>query len=888
MWPGFDELRQLKHSKEEQNNSKKRKSFNKNDKTAPKRRRRSLFSPSSSSQEKTETSCFVGRPSHNTNEIKISDFSSDDEKDQCQSNVRTGVIKLTQDQLNTSSKNAKKCMKPASLSNSKSTSINKLQILQKGQVIRPAVHLEKDDSIIKWSDSDSECDGPKETLKVSEDVVIEKEHIELFDSPFKTKDKGLASICQQDGSQTLIEDCTPSPQPQMNVKTEQISQNNLVEGEFVPKYVDSSKKRRLKDIKGGLVEQLRKVASRERSNVVFWKHSSNEEKCSVTVSSPKRDEPKLILKVIEIKNDFCLSILKCCTLGGTFKHVHIILPENLVAEDKIEKHNILQIFPPYRNIRVEGIKHNVLLCAYFVKVVANSTEQLGMIDEIEAFEIPTPETQESSVDSSATNSSMSRSQVVSYIGTEFYKCSLSLPVTFSASVIKSNLIASMSLPKFPTNSDESIIDFMKKMCQEGARKEQFELMLILKDGNSQIAILTKHIEDDQVKELCHLSEAKGESLIFQNFFLKGIKNITQSPSLHSVLKNLELTAREKFFGDMCFVFTGFDESVIQLHEAGVNSTCKSSDVYNDILPTNLYQRVSFYACCLCIIPGINSEKPSSACGFSLFFIKNDQEENWKNFAFGSKNSSAIFFIEKLPSCYVPKFIINRFLERNRIFSLQDILVNTRTKRLLLDKLSRVCLVKSAEDEGTCNTGDIAPYSFAATKEIKMKTLDERNTLLPLNKLSLDCEENTLVSVEGIISGIIEDSAMFWTVCGNCGLEANKPVIQQVFYCHSCRQNAKSHFHVQLEITLQYDDIPDAEIIVKLLESTVFEYLPMEISDSFDGYDTECIFGRTFGKKLCYVSSLKKQYDAQKGHVSIISICLKEVIVAEGIENFIEI
>ena len=887
MWPMFDEMRKCEHSKEQQSKSKKRKSFHRNDKASIQRRKRSLFSTSHLSNEAaTVSSPFVAS---RTCDIQIiGEFSSDDEEDHCLPEGNSGSRnKSTQDKHDSFGKRARDTKKLASLSNSKCAPLSKSQRSSTKATFISTTKQEENTSIIKWSDSDSEHEILDTNKEISTDIDTEQDPIGVFESPVRTLIKLPRTVRQQDDSPVSNEDCKlPTP---LDIKQEDLKQEESKESHPIPKLIDSSKKRRYKDIKGGLVELYRKVAARERSNMAFWKHSLIVDKSEMDASIPNEDKFGLCLRVTCLENDLSLSVLKCCKLRNSSSTVYMLLPINTITEHKIEENDILEVFPPFRKIIVKSIQHPVLLCAYFLKVVSHTPEMFHTSQRSSEFDKTENDTQESQFNFSDNNSGNFVS-CADNIETMFYKCSLSQPVTFTAIVIKSNLTIRKSQQRFQSNCDESIIDHVKSMCKKGKMENSFELLLILKDENDQIAFLTLLLKDDNAKELCHFAEMKHNLLVFHHFILQDIASISYNPTVLSVIKSLKADANCNFLGDVCYMFSDSEESAISLGTSKISTVSKLSESYQSLSTPSQYQRVSFYGHCLCIIPGIYDENSSSTSTFSFFAVKVeiDYQEDLTQVTNSSKNdNSLIVCIEKLPTCYIPEFVKKGLLDRGKVFFFQDLLECLETKCIILDKLSRLCLVQSENDDEMYSIDDSVLYGTKQLSKEVLNSLCKNNFMLNVKKISLGCETDTVVIVEGTISGIIDDSALFWTVCGKCGLETNEPVIQSMFFCHHCREHVKSIFHVQLEVKLDCKDIPGVGVTVKLLEKTVFEYLPMDISDDFNGYDTECIIGKRFGKKLCYILYLRNQFDPKTGQNSITSINLKEVIATEDVLNYLK-
>ena len=889
MFSRFDEMGQRSLSNELQRKAKKRKSYQKNGKSSSKRRRNSLFSASHLSKEVAagSSSSFLASSKHDTH--AIGQFSTDDEEDNNPLEQKRDFRSIpTKTILKSCEKQPKQPQKRASSSSSRHGGLNKPR-QSHTTTFRSVVKPDDSTSLIKWSDSDSEQHS--DSTDFPREAATEKDCIGVFESPVKALGMHSSSIVDIDSFPDLVENCKLSSQ--LDIKEEKPKQEGPKEDSFIPKLTDSSKKRRFKDVKDGMVEQYRKVVSRERSDLAFWKHSLNANKDEAAVCPIRKDKSKLTFRVEDIKNDFSLTVLKCCKLREDFSTVYIILPIDAIVGYRIEKDDLLELYAPFRKVTVEGIPQPVLICAYFLKVV-NSSSEFNISQECcesEKTDIDSSASQEVFVSANSVNSTKcvnENSQAQQSILTSFSECSLSQPVNFSATVINSSLTIRRNPSMFHTNRDESVVDCVKKGIKEARPEKHFEFFLVLKDKAGHAGLLELVLKDYRTRELCHLFEANRKRFLFKQFFLSDIRSLSFNQTVLSVLRTLK--PEDSFVEDMCYVFSESEGSDISMFETYESLTIKSSEKPQSSLPSNYCQRVSFYAYCICIVPGIHIEKPSSASNFCMFAVKSNidyQEGSPQSVLSGKIDKSIPLYIEKLPTCYIPDFVSNCFLERGKIFLFQDLLEICGTKKFLLDKLSKVCLVQSESDTKVVSTDCTFLHGIEIVGKELLDALVKESFMCNISNLSLVSEIRTVVFIEGTISGMNDDSAVFWTVCENCGLEAKELVTKATFLCSTCGKLVKSNFHVQLEVYLNCEDMPGVQITVKLLEKTIFKYLPLDISDNFNGYDTECIIGKKLGKKLCYVESLVN-FDTDTEQRSITSVNLKEVTVAEDIINYLNL
>jgi len=887
----FDEMRRLGQASEQQRKVKRRKSYQKNGKSSSKRRRSSLFSVSHLSKEVTagSSSPFLASSKHDTH--AIGQFSTDDEEDNCPLKQTRDYRNIPAKKICTSfEKQPKELEKRVSSSCSKEGGWNKSRQSCNKATFSSIMKPDDNASLIKWSDSDSEQHSDSKSFP--REAATEQDCIGVFESPVKALGMHSPNIVDIDSFPDSLENYKLSSQ--LEIKEEKPKQKGPKEGSFIPKLTDSSKKRRFKDVKGGMVELYKKVVSRERSDIAFWKHSLNADKDEIAVCPIREDKSKLVLRVEDIAIDFSLTVLKCSKLRDNFSTVYIILPISALVGYKIEKNDLLELYAPFRKVNVKGIPQPVLLCAYFLKVV-NSSSEFSIIqdccesEKADSDSLASQEVYTSANSVSATKCLNDNSQVQQSIATSFSECSLSQVVSFSATVIKSSLTIRRDLSMFHTNSDESIVNCVMKRIKEARPDNCFELFLVLKDEVGHVGLLSLVLKDNRTRELCHLFKANGKRFLFKHFFLTDTLSLSFNQTVLSILRTLK--PGDSCVEDMCCVFSESEDSDVSLCKTDENLTSKSSEKPQTSLPSNFCQRVSFYGCCICIVPGIHVENPSSGSNFCMFAVKSgiEYQEHLPHTSLSSMIEKSVpLHIEKLPTCYIPDFVSKCFLERGKIFLFQDLLEIHGAKQFLLDKLSRICLVQCESDTEEVCTDCTTLHGIEIVGKEFLDSLVKDSFMCNISVLSFVSKERTLVFVEGSISGINDDSAVFWTVCGNCGLETKEPVTKATFLCNACGKLVKSNFHVQLEVNLTCEDMPGVQITVKLLEKTIFKYLPLSISEGFNGYDTECIIGKKLGKKLCYIESLVHYFDTDSEKESITSVNLKEVTVAEEMIDYLNL
>ncbi|XP_022111259.1 DNA repair-scaffolding protein-like [Acanthaster planci] len=133
---------------------------------------------------------------------------------------------------------------------------------------------------------------------------------------------------------------------------------------------------------------------------------------------------------------------------------------------------------------------------------------------------------------------------------------------------------------------------------------------------------------------------------------------------------------------------------------------------------------------------------------------------------------------------------------------------------------------------------------------------------PIPTLDLHNEENTLVSVAGVVTGVDETTAYSWPACNTCGnnrLEAETTSGSQL-HCGTCQKVVTSPVtrkHLELFLRCPSLKSEDSVVKVRLLQPSIEHILP-PLNSQEEGYDLQCIMGVSIGPVSCFLRSVGRQ------------------------------
>ncbi|XP_043544222.1 DNA repair-scaffolding protein isoform X3 [Chiloscyllium plagiosum] len=160
----------------------------------------------------------------------------------------------------------------------------------------------------------------------------------------------------------------------------------------------------------------------------------------------------------------------------------------------------------------------------------------------------------------------------------------------------------------------------------------------------------------------------------------------------------------------------------------------------------------------------------------------------------------------------------------------------------------------------CAEGTILSVNKLVLQSDENERISSLTGNIVLNELNALTKVNSLCTVQGNVVGVDEANAFSWIACNRCGngkLE-KKHGESESFYCCLCAQSVMTPFtKMQLEVFLQYPDLPHSTIKIKLLEPSISSLLLHSSSDE-GGYEVDGVLGQELGPLSCYVRSVTHQ------------------------------
>ena len=931
-WSRFNEFKDLKPADKSSKNTSKRRNSDASDLKTVKRRRKSLFSTYSSSQlskaNNTAHDFKIAHFSSSDDEEQIgksiNQFSErkdktgakypqkqfikqeKDDEEQIVNSInqfserkyKTGAnypqnqfIKQENDddeQIGNSIKqfSERKAKTGAKVSDTTNTSskLGTLKRRQSAPVFLLGSQNPKNPDVIDWSDSDNDIDNEKVDSDQANRALStavnfcktepsqssqEAPKIDTFDSPLKSNRKKSTKDLIFN-SQESIQDSSPS-QKLLLINPNEIKQEK--DDDYMAKLVDSSKKKR-REVKGGLAEQLRKVVSRENSELAFWSHSHD---------ADARTETALVLKVIHEIRNYSLQVLKCQTIESDPQQVYLLMPCSKWRKTQGDlQSTFLKIHPPWKKLKLDSSDITILLCVYFYEILQdfsqgsnvcdNSLQDGQNLEEVVALDSGLDEvfknfiTDHKNPKSANIDTSLHLS--------EFSKCIFLRKCCFSATVKRVFMSTENALPILPTRSDIGLI----KCIQYARRRTKVpNIALLVKDVKNIFAVvnLTFPLLLEAVENEDNFWSSEGCKLNLQNFVLSGVKSAYTDPALFSLINELSSEADaggikqenvDTALSNKCLVFSFCDESSLSSANYTIENNSQRENICKvldreQIHRRNSLNRISGFSRFVCTVPDKNTGCDINSQQHRYLLILLVDPGNGINRDSILDSNEEISLLEMLPSFYLPSFITESLMDEN-VYFFKDLLVqNGNLKLLVADQLSRIFFGTSRSDEAVKVPDD--SISICSSRYLSE---NEHNTLMQkpvpvLNRLSTNTAEKTMTVVEGVIVSIDDENALCWTVCSSCKTETEDAIKSSEFFCTFCDKNVERKMCVQLEVFLENPDLKNFKICIKLLEETVFDYLPMPISDSFQGFDVDCILGKKFGPSACFVTERKANLSA---------------------------
>jgi len=163
--------------------------------------------------------------------------------------------------------------------------------------------------------------------------------------------------------------------------------------------------------------------------------------------------------------------------------------------------------------------------------------------------------------------------------------------------------------------------------------------------------------------------------------------------------------------------------------------------------------------------------------------------------------------------------------------------------------------------------------------IRQDIFDALTSLEPscLPSLSLHSIPGYIYLIEGVVTGVDEETACCWLVCDTCenrDINTLTNAANSQFFCSSCNHVVESpQTRTHLAVFVKVRSFPDAQVKVLLQQGTIEKLLPVSYQDSDKGYDIEALLDKQLQSMICYLRECSKQ---QHGSMATCSFNLEQI------------
>lgn len=726
---------------------------------------------------------------------------------------------------------------------------------------------------IRWSDSsieDIQVPAEKEEESFSDDFVEEnpseissRRHtlnvsIKEYDSESEAtgEEKDVVDMDKQT-SQETIDALSPSPAPQnvqslvMSTKTEVFNKEEYQEDYDNAKMQDETGKKKKKPIKGGLVERLHMMLAKEKSDLTFWKHESK-----------RNSAESLSLPVIS--KDTCFSVTSVFCQSSSGMKVYLMLPLTTMKDISINTNSKLRIYPPWKKMFCRDLKTIVLLCTYHLEILSkDSVMSYSKAEEdLVAFW-----QKNLKFHTASQNTSIDEQVLTALSATDLNQASPSKYTTICESVNKDGYsgrscirgrIQRVLIKKTARNESETIPQ-KPKFFRKNFKQDKSYVFLV---QDKEHALAELEVPECIAKENLLWKQAmmgEGKLCSFLNIKLVNRKSYNRNPVVLSMMKT--------FFPDS---------------QSSTQQSCEASqdilDIYTQqfIAPTysytfnaDLQSSLNFNATPEFTIeylaPKILTEGDSSpngrvsmevkivavtSCNVELENVLDILDVHCRLHCFCTF-SDKIVTVRKLSTCFISNcakdLLVNDTDEDSNCVFLKDLRI--RNGELIADSYTQIILRVNQLTEMKINKMD----------DLFMKCSNHMQKFAPcISILNLSSKVGDLVSLEGSIRGVDEETTLFWNACSVCGGDEVGHDEKKNVWCETCRAVVSSKLRMQLDVFIYIKSLPKFCILCKLLEKTIASLLPRPPDVNFEGYDVSSILNKSLSPTLCVVVDVIKQ------------------------------
>ncbi|XP_050395158.1 DNA repair-scaffolding protein [Patella vulgata] len=611
---------------------------------------------------------------------------------------------------------------------------------------------------------------------------------------------------------------------------------------------DSAKKTRKKYLRGGLAESLYRIQTREKSCLRIWQHQSQ-------TNTQQTTTKVLRLRVVKFELFYSMQLADCTltnTEGGEAKSRKVLFTKQLMESLKIKEGTEVEVHAPWQELNCVSSNTSIILCTNYVKVLSqtNHSRQPSPFKSVRntysSWSCPClHDNRVSSKECPANNSTTliekQPAENIQIVPTSSMECSTTTEKTIH--IVTASQLPALSNQKSPTlrqcleNHTDQSLSFIAQISRVfhwyDTRLKESRCSLMVEDCGTMAVI---YLSDD--RNLTDLDKHAGSLSWFTGLKVQQRVTRDRDAKLFSVIDvawsghSYQATSQESqsqtLFNEgteppgFCYILSTHEEDIFEFNIAENTQLTKLPEITKISLS--------------------HLKKCESICRFTCYCkILHITSHNQMTRELYISDMSIV-------SNNIPYKVI-QLLPSNHLYPI------TTTPGPI------VCCTDLRLENGQLAADEFTRITMEITDNINLNTLN-----IKLPRLTSDTTFKSLVSVQGIIDDIDEDSACSWEECDICGSDQLTTISDDSpAYCSKCKQSVITPvIRLEMEVSVKMEDLPDSTSVkINLLESTIKSLLPSETSD--EGYD----INQVIGKSLPLISCLVKSTTCKDSHTEFI-------------------
>ncbi|XP_057312624.1 DNA repair-scaffolding protein-like [Hydractinia symbiolongicarpus] len=730
---------------------------------------------------------------------------------------------------------------------------------------------------IRWSDSsieDIQIPDEKEEESFSDEFVEEnpseissrrhilnvsiKEYDSESEAPVEKKDR--VDIDKQT-SQDTIDALSPSPALQnvqslvMSTKTEVFNNEEYEEDYENAKMQDETAKNKKKPLKGRLVERLHMLLTKEKSDLTFWKHESK-----------RSSAEALPLQVIS--KDTCFSVTSVCCQSSSGMKVYLMLPLTTMKNISINTNSKLRIYPPWKKMFCRDLKTIVLLCTYHLEILSKDSVMSYSKAEEDLLAFCQKNLK---FHTTSQNTSIDEQVLTALSVTDINQASPSKYSTISESVDKDGYsgrsciygrIQRVLIKKTSRNDSETILQKPKFFCKNFNQSKSIYVFLVQDKEHALAEVeIPECIAKGNLLWKQAVAEGEGKLCSFLNIKLVNRKSYNRNPVVLSMMKTFfpdsqsstqqsgeasqdiqDINTQHSFIAPTCAYTFNADL------QSSLNFDATPEEFIIEYLPPKILTkgdslsngRVSMEAKIVAV----------TSCNVELENVLDILDVHCRLHCFYT-SSDKLVTVRKLPTCFISNcakdLLVNDIEKDNNCVFLKDL--GIRSDELIADSYTQIILKVNQPTATKINKMD----------DLFIKCSNHIQKFAPcISMLNLSSKVGDLVSLEGSICGVDEETTLFWNACSVCGGDEVGHDEKKNVWCKTCRAVVSSKLRMQLDVFIYMKSVSKFCILCKLLEKTITSLLAKPPDVNFEGYDVSSILNKSLSPTLCVVVDVIKQ------------------------------